>query len=470
LCLLVIVFFLYKPSNVISIDPDSRHTPEYKDIDVFKHKEYTISPDEKFLAYFPHSGYHNQRMALENALLLAKLLNRTLLLPPIMLGRPLPWGRFDKLYLRLFMSTKTGLEHCKSISENYPLPTECLDYFSYTTISWDFLTDMDAIRKWHKIIDRQEHTYEWLEKNLNINQENDIYFIKDTTLYDYRIYEIPNSKIPYTTYLRNLKIDNLLAIDQKVIHFGSLYGPFRVVPELPTSLDYATFIRKHLVPNNSLIQHTAKRIIKQLGGDKNFIGIHIRSSDGFFMKFARPNIDNIYHQIIDTFTNLSSQEVDIFEGGTHDRDILVGDIVDLGKDNSRNLSIIKRPYQKVVNQTMLKEVKCRKSLHPTDKGVNTVIYIATDAESPRTNPLLFKFFNTFPCVFVLDDFSHELIELKGVRNAEDKTPLANYLISVLDAMISAKGFHFYGTPYSTFSNYIENTLHPLYTENKLSLE
>ncbi|KAF0421754.1 CigA protein [Gigaspora margarita] len=467
LCLLLIVVFLYKTSNTLSVDPDATYT---QDIDVFRHIEYTISPDEKFLAYLPHSGYHNQRIALGNALLLAKLLNRTLLLPPIMLGRPLPWGRFDKMYSRLSLSTKIGIEHCKDISENYPLPAECLDYFSYTTVSWDFLFDMDSIRKWHRIIDRREHNYEWLEKNLNINKDNDIYFIKDTTLFDYRIYDIPNSTIPYSRYLKKMEVVDLLAIDKKVIHFGSLFGLFRVVPELPTSLEYAIFIRKHLVPNNHFIQHIAERIIKHLGGNKNFIGLHIRVSDGFFVKFARPNIDNIYHQIIDTFTNLSPQEVDILEGGTHDRDILVDDTVDLGSSkHSDYFSTVKRPYQKVDNQTMLKEIKCRKSLHPTDKGVNTIIYIATDAESPRTNPLLFKFFNTFPCVFVLDDFNHELIELKNVRNVEDKTPLANYLIPILDAMISAKGFHFYGTPRSTFSDFIENILHPLYSGKELPI-
>ena len=33
--------------------------------------------EEKFLGYLPHSGFHNQRIELENALLLGKLLGRT---------------------------------------------------------------------------------------------------------------------------------------------------------------------------------------------------------------------------------------------------------------------------------------------------------------------------------------------------------------------------------------------------------
>ncbi|CAG8544275.1 15841_t:CDS:1 [Racocetra fulgida] len=319
-------------------------------------------------------------------------------------------------------------------------------------------------------MDRPEHSYEWLEKNLNISKNNDIYFIKDAARLDYRIYDTPNSTLPYSKYSRKMEISDLLAIDTKVIHFGSLFGTFRVVPELSTNLEHAVFIRKHLVPTNSLVQRAANRIINKLGGAKNFIGLHIRVSDGFFMKFARPNIDKIYHQIIDTFTNLSPQEVDVLEGGTHDSDILVDDTVDLSKRQSRSIEIDNSSYQEIVNLNTLKEVKCRKPLHPTDKGVNTIIYIATDAESPRTNPLLFKFFNTFPCVFILDDFDQELAEIKSVRNAEDKTPLVSYLIPLLDATISANGFRFYGTPRSTFSKYIDKTLHPLYSGKELLIE
>src|SRR3954467_8612567 len=38
---------------------------------------------EKFMTYLPHSGLHNQRIALENAVYLAWVLNRTLIVPPL---------------------------------------------------------------------------------------------------------------------------------------------------------------------------------------------------------------------------------------------------------------------------------------------------------------------------------------------------------------------------------------------------
>jgi len=39
--------------------------------------EYEERENEKYLGYLPHSGFHNQRAALQNALYLGKLLNRT---------------------------------------------------------------------------------------------------------------------------------------------------------------------------------------------------------------------------------------------------------------------------------------------------------------------------------------------------------------------------------------------------------
>ncbi len=49
--------------------------------------------DEKFLAYLPHSGFHNQCIALENALTLSYMLIRTLTVPPIHLGsRPISFS------------------------------------------------------------------------------------------------------------------------------------------------------------------------------------------------------------------------------------------------------------------------------------------------------------------------------------------------------------------------------------------
>ncbi|GAA5889087.1 hypothetical protein JCM5296_007160 [Sporobolomyces johnsonii] len=54
-------------------------------------------PNERFLGYLPHSGFHNQRSELQNALFLGALLNRTVLIPPVWIGWPEGLQFYDEL-------------------------------------------------------------------------------------------------------------------------------------------------------------------------------------------------------------------------------------------------------------------------------------------------------------------------------------------------------------------------------------
>ncbi|CAG8500502.1 10666_t:CDS:1 [Acaulospora colombiana] len=437
---------------------------QFKDVETRIHQEFTVDPDEKFLAYFTHSGFHNQRVALKNALLLAKLLNRTLLMPPVLFGPPLSWSRFDKMYKKLNIFVKTGLKHCMEIPNEIPLPAECLNYFSFTTVSWDFLFNMNPLRKWHKIIYRWESSYEWLRQNLHVNLDEDVHFIKDTTLFDYQIHDSSDNQPLSSVFKRKLDVEELAAVEKRVIHLGSLFGSARMAIEKPDNLRHAEFIKRYLVPHNPIILRTADRIIEQLGGVGNFIGLHIRVSDGFFMKTAHQNIDHMYRLIIESdTTNSTSKELDIIEEDAHDQDTLTDNTVTSKEQHSYDNEAGSEFHQQLTNH-----IECHGPLHPTNARINTVIFMATDARSPRKNPLLQKFFRTFPCVFLLDDFEKDLAELKAVRNVEDKTPLSRFLVGILDAVISAKGKEFYGTPKSTFSKYIKDTLRPVYFDEELN--
>ncbi|GAA5969176.1 hypothetical protein JCM11641_007499 [Rhodosporidiobolus odoratus] len=55
------------------------------------------SHNTRYIGFLPHSGYHNQRIALQNALLLGKLLNRTVLVPPVWVGWPVPTQFYSEL-------------------------------------------------------------------------------------------------------------------------------------------------------------------------------------------------------------------------------------------------------------------------------------------------------------------------------------------------------------------------------------
>src|SRR5690554_1218960 len=73
---------------------------------------------ERFLAYLPHSGFHNQLVTLENALLLAAYLNRTLLLPPLHLShkrQALVWKEPPVLLQQWADRNRTGVEYCREV-------------------------------------------------------------------------------------------------------------------------------------------------------------------------------------------------------------------------------------------------------------------------------------------------------------------------------------------------------------------
>ncbi|KAK4702707.1 hypothetical protein P7C70_g3519, partial [Phenoliferia sp. Uapishka_3] len=58
-----------------------------------------LADDEgvKYIGFLPHSGFHNQRIALQNAFLLGTILNRTVLVPPVWIGWPVAERFYDRL-------------------------------------------------------------------------------------------------------------------------------------------------------------------------------------------------------------------------------------------------------------------------------------------------------------------------------------------------------------------------------------
>ena len=94
-----------------------------------------FEPNEKFITYLPHSGFHNQRISLENAIFLSYYLNRTLILPPIIVLKGIPHiyaTNFDDLYhdLAKLNSHSNNFTHCKI--------GKCKN-IQYTLYHWDEL-------------------------------------------------------------------------------------------------------------------------------------------------------------------------------------------------------------------------------------------------------------------------------------------------------------------------------------------
>lgn len=166
---------------------DSRHSAD-NNLEVIPSDSQLISVDkhEKYLAYLPHSGFHNQRIAFENALTLARLMNRTLIVPPVRLGnKPLRYVHFDALLQFTALSGKDGLEHCSKVPQPLPLPPECFDYFDYTHLSWEWLVDLSSVTSQQRVVLRWDARDSWIHSRLGIS-ESDTLTLKDASPYHYR--------------------------------------------------------------------------------------------------------------------------------------------------------------------------------------------------------------------------------------------------------------------------------------------
>ncbi|KAG0364133.1 hypothetical protein BC939DRAFT_507139 [Gamsiella multidivaricata] len=245
------------------------------------------SEGERFLAYLPHSGFHNQRIALENALRLAAYLDRTLLLPPLFLShirKGQGWSKSPNLFQQWAGRNKTRIDYCRNIDPStWPPKTrkqredmtdqekkieqECLFYHAWTMTPWTYFYDIPKILEGIvgvagqtepiRVFDRPVMTLEWLVEHLGIRDPStEIYFYNDSTRFSYRI--VDDSEIDYSVkpkekedrnnnglddsmegltpeqiasvsrYEYKLFLTDLQQRPEKVLHFGSLYDRDRV--------------------------------------------------------------------------------------------------------------------------------------------------------------------------------------------------------------------------------------------------
>ncbi|ORZ05451.1 hypothetical protein BCR42DRAFT_428324 [Absidia repens] len=466
-------------SDVIPVefpDPFTFHTP---------------TADEKFLTYLPHSGFHNQRIELENALLLAFYLNRTLLIPDVYLGNPaMPWLRFDKMYERILLQTKRGLDHCPQIPMGAPYPMECLNYDRWTKVPWTFFYDLTPLTDQVRLVLRPDLSLQWLESTLGINttsskSKSSIRFLKDMSPYEFRVYDHMASKTPLSKFMHRYDVGTLQAMDETLLHFGSVFGTHRVLAQQASHAAWLQQIRTHLIFKTPVLVETARQVVEQLGGVGSFVGVHLRVGDGLFKVRASINIDDIYHALVNQFTDLTLDELQSLDPQHHEDRKERTDYEVKTLRVVTNITTADVPL--TVNHTGYEEqqrigttppaslgLKCRPSHQDGGAGgtarfSRTVIYIATDAPNPAHNPLLRKIYDTFPCVFDLSDFSFAFDALRQVVVADERVRLDDYLIPMLDAIIAAQGEHFFGTKDSTFTSYIERQLHPVYTHKPVKL-
>ncbi|CAG8551541.1 2563_t:CDS:1 [Ambispora leptoticha] len=381
--------------------------------------------EEKFITYLPHSGFHNQRIALENAIFIAWYTNRTLIVPPVILGKKIAWIKNPKLSNNLAKLNATkNLDECHSFPARSLRYERCIKgYNAYTLFPWDKLMDLGSIRNHISIINRQDFNPQDLYKLINITDPTEeVYYVKEKSRYDIQFYDQDGAlnRKQNPKFERQLPLCSLLNRKEKLVHFRSIFSSNRIKTSLYDNQIFREMVKKKLVFNHPILTKVVKRITRKLGGSEKYIGLHLRVGDNGYLDSKA----ELIRSMIKAIKNEEgiNQESDNFNETNNDND---------GDDGIRKPTL---------------------SINYIEKCANTrSLFIATDGKV--SDPVIQPIFTTFPCTFTIKDFSDEIQLLKQAKNNVDNSSLYAYFLPMVDLMVSAHGSKFFGTYGSTFSAY-----------------
>ena len=438
-------------------------------------------PMATYLAYMPHSGLHNQRIALENAITLAYLLNRTLLVPPARLGpKTLRYVRSSTLARMLRLSDKRkGRTHCAYVPADIPQPDECVDYMTYTLVPWAWLVDLRPIEAQQTLIRVSNGTAAWIKENLGV-RPNETLFLPDTEPYEFQYVDTPAPVRGGDKYLHTISIDTLSAEPQRLIHIGTLFGSSRLRLRKAENRRVRGETRRRMVFANTAMTLATKRIGEVLGG--TYVGAHVRVGDGRFQERARANVRAVWWKLVRDILGLDTQTTFELERRVLSRmgGAIVMDHQGEDKDGEGDVDVVDmdemtgplkipadgptlrvpHPPLPPLPDTFSPKLSCLNRLHTTPAllRLNAPLFIATDALGGLADPLLAPLTRTFPCSFVLGSFQAEMAHLEGLRNGYDGVRLVGYLAPIMDALVMGGAWAVVGTEGSTFSRYVVDVL------------
>ncbi|OZJ05462.1 hypothetical protein BZG36_01667 [Bifiguratus adelaidae] len=404
-------------------------------------------PDEKFLSYLPHSGLSNQQLALTNALLLAYELNRTLILPPAYLGVVAPWKSYYELERKLGFTKKIWEQIC--VDEDPELRASspawmlkhCDEFNAFVAVKWSWLYDLSPLRKYIRMVDLEGKDVKVgnILKQFRISRQ-DTYIQVDEDPYDWLVYDDPDNIPTGTKYKRILPLSYFGDMPHKLIQLNSAFGTRRVRSDLPEHKGIKNLIVRSLIYKNDILTSVTSNAVSQLGGQANFISIHVRTGDPMFEELLESHID----------------------GAVADIASLTGYARRFPVEEASLLVLLKGAVNSTdpVPRKSLEECKAisqERQRTGTPTGQESIIYIATNHKNPSNDPHFALLYHHFPCIFTLADLPPSILDpLDTVRSPlESKKPMRSILIPLVDGMIAGHASKFYANPKSTFSWYIK---------------
>ena len=464
---LVLALFQLSPAPKSRLRTGAAHHEKFLDTNFItaqvgspSKKSFAWKSGERYLAYLPHSGFHNQRIALENALTLARILNRTLLVPPVRLGNnPISYRKFDDLRLFLILSGKRGLHHCSNVASHVSPPPECWDYIDYTHVSWDWLVDLSSIAVEQPLFYHETLTYPWLESP---PLDRDTLTLKDQTVYDFRYvdYTPAIDARAHPRYLKAYPISTLAASSVPLIQLGSLFGSARLHLTDRKNMATRRAIRERMRFRNLHLRSASTAAVNALGGRDAFLAAHVRVSNGPFNALREQTVRSIWYKLVACALRSVNASASIAE--IHELEYLLVPTNAVLPPPVQELLVESAPPQVgplggVMHRSS--QVRCRGKPHGEAKldPLNVPLFVATDVEDGQE---LAPLRAAFPCMVLLRDLAEipEVRMLDRLVSGDDGVHLGSFLASLLDAAIVARGWAVVGTEGSTFSTYVEELL------------
>ncbi|CAO3611999.1 unnamed protein product [Cunninghamella blakesleeana] len=488
-----------------------------------------FNDDEKFLTFFTHSGFQNQLIQVENGILLAWYLNRTLILPKALLGEAFGWSYFKKLQLEHQLRDRSTSEDCEEYIDDidYWL-INCPNRNNYATVPFDTIFDLSWAKQHVKIIVREETSNEWLKTNLNIHTNEDedeleygsyvngdILYFKGEQRYDYRIFDTPRKSQRLGKYAEALNIYELRRRKEKLIHFTSLFGSGKLPIRRPEHYEFLRSLQRSITYRHPAVLKLTDVVVDQLGGPGNYIGLHVRSGDGWFVNALPDTVRTIVSQIDKAVQSKNDQHQQtqqqtlLFDPNNMNHPFISNkqEEDEEGSTQPQSLSTSASiTINDVYHQNGIPNLE--KCVAAAKNGEVTLIYLATDAREPRKNEAFDLLWQSYPCTFTIhdilsnnnnphyqpynsntkndnnnndmlddEDLTIEDNDIEEVTKALNESPgwsildrernpstgssMRKFLLPLVDASISSRGWFFIGSKGSTFSGYIHR-IHDIY--------
>ncbi|KAI8976050.1 hypothetical protein BDB01DRAFT_804280 [Pilobolus umbonatus] len=428
-------------------------------------------PEQKYLAYLPHSGLSNQRIELANALLLAAILKRTLVIPPAFLGTVVGWMPMDQLleHLTWLTTPKDFDKLCPPTLpgqlSTYTHMSKCAEYHQFAAIPWHQLHDFSSLAPHVNIRFQDVVSLEKLKIDLNVI-DNDTYVHLDDHLYDWRLYEdIDAAKdilLNGTNFIDSFTdrkfykiytLDHWIRRPEKLLHLGGIFGSTRMNMIKPQHLELQQLIADTLHYRlDTPLGETVAGIVDHLGGKGSFMSLHFRLKDTPFRKYANENLKS-FERNMSIATGIPvpplppMDEFGIFTSQPQPPPVPKYTVP---IDPQMDLNDV--PWT-----NMCENVSPLLNTSIDHIGSRAVVYMATDHRDVRAdNSRLLEWFDYFPCTLTLSDMPDHLFAPLDRMHCMFSTekPLKSFLIPLVDAMVAAHARRIFTTPRSTFSKYI----------------